>query len=264
MQITLPERFSTFESFCGFSYNEAAKEVYAMRKKMIAMLFALILSLSGCADVSTAPEESNNYELVTETEAAAEAESTESSSFSESTESKSAKTDTALESNAEATACEPVESETPKQTEPVLQEENNVPETKPAATESSLAPSEKSEETELPVVIPPQTVPEDTKPKTAYDYEFDIEAVKADCIGIGLGMGLALDRSLTPSNSTWWNPVTASQNNQGEALKRRLERYITFHTVENLGAYGIDEITVFNICCEARGNGSYSIYFLFA
>ena len=235
-----------------------------MRKKMIAMLFALILSLSGCGDVSTAPEESDNYELVTETEAAAEPESTESSSFSESTESKSAKTDTAIESDAEITACEPVESETPKQTEPVLQEENNVSETKPAVTESSSAPSEKSEETEPPVVIPPQTVPEDTKPKTAYDYEFDIEAVKADCIGIGLDMGLALDSSLTPSNSTWWNPVTASQNNQGEALKRSLERYITFHTVENLGAYGIDEITVFNICCEARGNGSYSIYFLFA
>lgn len=186
-----------------------------MRKKMIAMLFVLILTLSGCADVSTVPEESDNYELVTETEAAAETESTESSSFSESTESKSAKTNTALESDAEATACEPVESETPKQTEPVLQEENNVYETKPAVTESSSAPSEKSEETEPPVVIPPQTVPEDAKPKTAYDYEFDIEAVKADCIGIGLGMGLALDSSLTPSNSTWWKPVTASQNNQG-------------------------------------------------
>lgn len=234
-----------------------------MRKKMIAMLFALILSLSGCADVSTAPEESDNYEFVTETEAAAEAESTESSSFSESTESKSAKTDTALESNAEATACEPVESETPKQTEPVLQEENNVSETKPAVTESSSAPTEKPEEAKPPVELP-QTVPEDTEPKTAYDYEFDIEAVKADCIGIGLGMGLALDSSLTPSNSTWWKPVTASQNNQGEALKQSLERYITFHTVENLGAYGIDEITTFNIYCEARENGSYSIYFLFA
>lgn len=234
-----------------------------MRKKMIAMLFVLILSLSGCADVSTAPEESDNYELVTGTEAA-EAESTESSSFSESTESKNAKTDTALESDAEATACEPVDSETPKQTEPVLQEENNVSETKPAVTESSSAPAEKSEETEPPVVIPPQTVLEDTKPKTAYDYEFDIETVKADCIGIGQNMGLALDSSLTPSNSTWWKPVTASQNNQGEALKQSLERYITFHTVENLGAYGIDEITAFNIYCEARENGSYSIYFLFA
>ena len=31
-----------------------------MRKKMIAMLFVLILTLSGCADVSTVPEESDN------------------------------------------------------------------------------------------------------------------------------------------------------------------------------------------------------------
>ena len=223
-----------------------------MRKKMIAMLFVLILTLSGCADVSTAPEESDNYEFVAETEAAAETESKESSFFSESKESESAKTDTELES------------ETSKQNEPVSQGKNQVSETKPAVTESSSAPVEKPEKTEPPAEIPPQTVPEDTKPKTAYDYEFDIETVKEDCIGIGLDMGLALDSSLTPSNSTWWKPVTASQNNQGEALKQSLERYITFHTVENLGAYGIDEITAFNIYCEARGNGSYSIYFLFA
>lgn len=233
-----------------------------MRKKMIAMLFVLILTLSGCADVSTAPEGSDNYELVTETEAAAETESTESSSFSESKES--AKTDTELESNAEVTEYEPVDSETSKQNEPVSQGKNQVSETKPAVTESNSAPVEKPEKTEPSAEIPPQTVPEDTKPKTAYDYEFDIETVKEDCIGIGLNMGLALDNSLTPSNSTWRKPVTASQNNQGEALKQSLERYITFHTVENLGAYGIDEIAVFNIYCEARGNGSYSIYFLFA
>ena len=223
-----------------------------MRKKMIAMLYVLILTLSGCADVSTAPTESNNYELVTETEAAAETESTDSSSFSESKESENAKTDTELESNAEVTEYEPVESK------------NQVSEIKPAVTESSSAPVKKPEKTEPPAEIPTQTVPEDTKPKTAYDYEFDIETVKEDCIGIGLDMGLALDSSLTPSNSTWWKPVTASQNNQGEALKQSLERYITFHTVENLGAYGIDKITAFNIYCEARGNGSYSIYFLFA
>ena len=111
-----------------------------MRKKMIAMLFVLILTLSGCADVSTAPEESDNYELVTETEAAAETESTESSSFSESKESESAKTDTELESNAEVTEYEPVESETSNQNEPVSQGKNQVSETKPAVTESSSAP----------------------------------------------------------------------------------------------------------------------------
>ena len=192
-----------------------------MRKKMIAMLFVLILTLSGCADVSTAPEESDNYELVTETEAAAETESTESSSFSESKESESTKTDTELESNAEVTEYEPVESETSNQNEPVSQGDNQVYETKPAVTESSSAPVEKSEKTEPPAEIPPQTVPEDTKPKTAYDYEFDIETVKEDCIGIGLDMGLALDSSLTPNNSTWWKHRQSCYHHQQAESRRQ-------------------------------------------
>ncbi len=91
-----------------------------------------------------------------------------------------------------------------------------------------------------------------------------MEAIKADCISIGQSMGLCLDTSLTPSNASWWNPVTASRSNQGETLKQSLESYIKFHTAENLSAYGIDEISDFNICCEARGNGEYLVYFLFA
>ena len=91
-----------------------------------------------------------------------------------------------------------------------------------------------------------------------------MEAIKADCIGVGQSMGLRMDTSLTPSNASWWNPVTASRSNQGEALKQSLESYIKFHTSENLSAYGIDEISDFNICCEAKGNGEYLVYFLFA
>ena len=91
-----------------------------------------------------------------------------------------------------------------------------------------------------------------------------MEAIKADCINIGQSIELRLDTSLTPSNASWWNPVTASRSNQGEALKQSLESYIKFHTAENLSAYGIDEISDFNICCEAKGNGEYLIYFLFA
>ena len=51
---------------------------------------------------------------------------------------------------------------------------------------------------------------------------------------------------------------------KAQKLKQDLESYIKFHTVENLGSYGIDEITDFNIYYEARGNGVYSVYFLFA
>ena len=109
-----------------------------------------------------------------------------------------------------------------------------------------------------------QDFPQEEQPKTAYDFEFDMESIKADCIGIGRSMGLTLDASLTPSNATYWNPVAATQNNQGAALKRNLESYIKFHTPENLGSYGMDEITDFNIYYEARGNGECLIYFLFA
>lgn len=115
-----------------------------MRKKMIAMLFVLILTLSGCADVSTAPEESDNYEFVAETEAAAETESTESSFFLESKESESAKTDTELESNAEVTEYEPVESETSKQNEPVSQGKNQVSETKTCGNRKQLCSCRKA------------------------------------------------------------------------------------------------------------------------
>lgn len=147
----------------------------------------------------------------------------------------------------------PKETEQPKTTEPPAPPEQPEP---PAETEQP-APTEPT----MPEVTEP---PVETQPKTAYDYEFDINAIRADCIAIGQGMGYTLNTSLTPQNATWWNPVTASESNQGAALKSSLEQYIRFHTVANLGAYGMDEITEFNIYCEPRGGGSYAIYFVFA
>lgn len=223
-----------------------------MRKSMFAALLVLIMLLSGCSDVSTAPTRNDESEFVTETEAAAEAESTKSIYSSESNESKAPETSAALETAAEVTEREPVQSETVKQTEPVKQSEAETPATKPTTENNNPPPAE----------TPTQTASENTK--TAYDFEFDMEAIKADCISIGQSMGLRLDTSLTPSNASWWNPVTASRSNQGEALKQSLEGYIKFHTAENLSAYGIDEISDFNICCEAKGNGEYLVYFLFA
>ena len=223
-----------------------------VKKSMFAALLVLIMLLCCCSDVSTAPTRNDESELVTETEAADKAESTESVSSSESNESKAPETSAALETAAEVTECEPVQSETVKQTEPAKQSEAETPATKPT-TENDNPPSAET---------PTQTASENTK--TAYDFEFDMEAIKADCIGVGRSMGLRLDTSLTPSNASWWNPVTATRSNQGEALKQSLESYIKFHTAENLSAYGIDEISDFNICCEAKGNGDYLVYFLFA
>ena len=252
-----------------------------MKKQIIAGMMLLVLTISGCSAVSTAPTEMN--EPVKETRAEAETESTDSILSSESKE-----TDAPVENKApeetekpesmaapEETASQPIAEEAPKAPDPAVavSSESKEPaaETTPAPTEKPQAVQQEPQETqqpptETPPPAPPQptAAPEEIKPKTTYDYEFDIAAIKADCIGIGQSMGLSLDSSLTPDNAAWWNPVTASQNCQGEALKQSLESYITFHTAANLGSYGMDEITDFNIYCEARGNGEYLIYFLFA
>lgn len=248
-----------------------------MKKQMIAGMMLLVLTVSGCSAVSTAPTTIN--ELAEETRAEAETKGTDSILSSESKE-----TDAPVESKApeetespesaaapEETASQPIVEEAPKALKPAatVSSESKQPaaETTPAPTEQPQAAQQEPQETQQPPTeTPPQptAAPEETKPKTAYDYEFDIAAIKADCIGIGQSMGLSLDSSLTPDNAAWWNPVTASQSCQGEALKQSLESYITFHTAANLGSYGMDEITDFNICCEARGNGEYLIYFLFA
>lgn len=164
---------------------------------------------------------------------------------------------------------EQTETQLPAPSEPPRETEQSKPTEQPVATERDDAPAEVPAPTEPPATteppIPSETEPPvETQPKTAYDYEFDINAIRADCIAIGQGMGYTLNTSLTPQNATWWNPVTASESNQGNSLKSALEQYIRFHTVANLSAYGMDEITEFNICCEPRGGGSYSIYFVFA
>lgn len=241
---------------------------------MIAGMMLLVLTVSGCSAVSTAPTTIN--ELAEETRAETETDSTDSILPSE-----SEKADAPVESKAPEETESPESAAAPEQSQPIAEEAPKAPdpaaavssESKQPAAEATPAPTEQPQTaqqepqaTQPPTETPPQptAAPEETKPKTAYDYEFDIAAIKADCIGIGQSMGLSLDSSLTPDNAAWWNPVTASQSCQGEALKQSLESYITFHTAANLGSYGMDEITDFNIYCEARGNGEYLIYFLFA
>ena len=236
-----------------------------MKKQMIAGLLVLVLTVSGCSAVPTAPTKIN--ELAEETRAETETESTDTVLFSESKE-----TNASVESKAPEETESPESAAVPETaaSQPIAEEAPKAPETTPATTEqprtAQQEPQATQPTTETPPPAPPQptAAPEETKPKTVYDYEFDIAAIKADCIGIGQSMGLSLDSSLTPDNATWWNPVTASKSNQGEALKQSLESYITFHTAAILGSYGMDEITDFNIYYEARGNGEYLIYFLFA
>lgn len=164
---------------------------------------------------------------------------------------------------------EQTETQLPAPSEPPRETEQPKPTEQPAATEPDEAPAEVPAPMEPPATTespdPAETEPPvETQPKTAYDYEFDVNVIRSDCIAIGQSMGYTLNTSLSTQNATWWNPITASESSQGNGLRSRLEQYIRFHTVENLNAYGLNEITEFNICCESIGGGSYAIYFVFA
>ena len=233
-------------------------------KHLTAMIVcALLISLTGCTADEIAPTPTHNVDGTMNTEVTTEPklEAEVATLTAETAEKEMHVQPTAVEASQTSDPQEPAqvkESEAPKQTEPSAP---SAP-TEPTPPEPP-APTEPPVPTELPA--PVETEPSvETQPKTAYDYEFDINAIRADCIAIGQSMGYTLNTSLTPQNATWWNPVTASESNQGSSLKSALEQYIRFHTVANLSAYGMDEITEFNICCEARGDGSYAIYFVFA
>ena len=272
-----------------------------MRKSLIIMVVIALLCLCGCEAVVTVPESpepTRANEILLTTTAAEEStdklEATTTSSVeidvpekneeesgtpTEDVASVDNKADLAEKNvpvSSESTApsfeevkadkpSEQAETQLPAPSEPTKETEQY----KPVATEPDEAPAEPPAPTETPATtelpVPVETEqPVETEPKTAYDYEFDINAIRADCIAIGQSMGYTLNTSLSPQNATWWNPITASEANQGSGLRSRLEQYIRFHTVENLSAYGLDEITEFNICCESTGGGSYAIYFVFA
>lgn len=161
-----------------------------MRKSIFAILLVLIMLLCGCSDVSTAPTENN--ELVTETEAA-EAESTEDSSFSESKESEAPEMDTELETKATVTECEPVQSEIPKQAEPLEQTEQpeqaeevqqrEIPIPAAATPQETVTPEAPPETTSQPAATPTDTAQpevEETTPIEPTATETPI-ATESDC-----------------------------------------------------------------------------------
>lgn len=156
-----------------------------------------------------------------------------------------------------------------KETEP----ESTVPpelRAEPTKTETEQ-PQEKTDAPKAPATTEPpaktETPTEPVKPKTAYDYAFDIEAIRSDLIAVGESMGLTHITSddgteITPSNSSWATPVTASRSFQGENLKRKLTDYVQ-SMPSILSAYGGAAIEYFTIYIEPLDGGSYRIYFLY-
>ena len=178
-------------------------------------------------------------------------------------------TDTTVKSEPETA---PTESK-----KPVEADKTDIPAAPKAETEKPKpeAPkppvSEETKEPKKPVQSdkePPAEQPtEEVKPKTAYDYEFDIEAIRNDLISLGCSMGLTHittddGMKITPDNASWATPVTASESFQGERLKRKLTDYVQ-SMPDIITAYGGAPIEYFTIYIEPLGSGSYRIYFLY-
>lgn len=171
-----------------------------------------------------------------------------------------------IESTAESGGTESSNQKEPEQTaiqtsapqdEPPQKTESETPIVTP---ETEAPPPTPPVQTETAESAPPQETP--PQPKSIYDFEFDIDAIRAELIAVGEGIGLTHSGDLTPDNASWATPVTASADFQGENLKRRLKDYVQ-SMPELITAYGGNSIQYFTIYAEPLGGGSYWIYFLY-
>lgn len=241
-------------------------------KKRIAVLTAmlLVLGLMGCnntAAKNNPPEpfsssESNEISSDTDTLSA-----TEETSEVETTPKPTQSVEPAeTQSTAEV---RDTESSKPKETEQISVQTSASQDESPQNTESKTPAV--TPETETPPPAPPVQMettesapPQETPPqlKSIYDYEFDIDAIRAELIAVGEGMGLTHSGDLTPDTASWSTPVTASADFQGANLERRLKDYV--RSMPGLiTAYGGNQIEYFTIYAEPLGGGSYRFYFLY-
>ena len=129
---------------------------------------------------------------------------------------------------------------------------------KPAAYQTKNIPAEPTENCEEAEADEPKI----EAVKSIYDYEFDVASIQQELISIGTEMGLEVDNSLTPSDSSWGNPMIASKDFQGENLERALKDYVR-SMPELITAYGGEAIQYFNIYAESIEDGGYRFYFLY-
>lgn len=198
------------------------------------------------SDTLPAAEETKEVEPTPEPMQSTEPAETESTAESKSTESSKQK-------EAEQTA---IQTSAP-QDEPPQKTESETPIVTP---ETEAPPPTPPVQTETAESVPPQETP--PQPKSIYDFEFDIDAIRAELIAVGEGMGLTHSGDLTPDNASWATPVTASADFQGANLERRLKDYVQ-SMPELITAYGGNPIQYFTIYAEPLGGGSYRIYFLY-
>ena len=176
----------------------------------------------------------------------------------------------------------PAEPKTPSASSTGTETKSNPPASTPNSTTSAAEPEQPtvpqpssepapSKQPETPPASEPEETEEPSQPeqpqqpKSDYEYPFNIDQIRMDCIAIAQGYGLTLDTSLNKGNSSWANPVTPTQNTQNDLLKRQLQESIMYYADdeyrESMGLSPLN-LTIFNIYCEPAGNGAYTIYFL--
>lgn len=134
------------------------------------------------------------------------------------------------------------------------------------APEQKIEIPSQSSEPEVSAASEPETVPAEA-PKSIYDYEFDVEAIRVELILLGESMGLTHITSddgiaCTPDTCSWASPITASQSLQGDNLMRALQSYVS-SMPSIIISYGGSAISCFTIYVQDNGGGSYTFYFLY-
>lgn len=259
-----------------------------MKKRIYLLMLTALIGLSCCAcgqddtlqaelsslpgvslqleDIEPQPAEQDDSVSAESSQAAAptsQAEA-ETSAAPEQPAPAESKTPSASSTGTEAKSNPPASASTPSSTSSAAEPEQPTapqPSSEPAPSKQpETPPASEPEETEEP------SQPEQPQqPKSDYEYPFNIDQIRMDCIAIAQGYGLTLDTSLNKGNSSWANPVTASQNTQNDLLKRQLQESIMYYADdeyrESMGLSPLN-LTIFNIYCEPAGNGAYTIYFL--
>mgnify|MGYP007064112528 CR=1 FL=1 len=258
--------FRTFAETRKNSYNEAAKEVCDMKKaRIIAVIAALIVSLSGCANTDrpqTIQDSSGIETMASETYERTKPEDRSSASVSESKESTadSPATVKAETESAQAENSQPIAEQSPaaQKQSPQTAVPNNTPKPEtPKAVEPT--PEPKPTPTQQPTPSPAEETPKVEQPQETTPApeepavpEFNIQTWIDYAKTYAVSVGLRLESSAV---DCWDNPITAG------AYSTCLERDIA----GRLDRYSRDEdITDVWIWAQARSDGSYDLYIGYA
>lgn len=267
--------------YCFLLYNLDSKGgEKPMRKRICFIMIVAVAMLGGCAKSKDKPLSETNTtireqemtkstedkitSITTEKESITETKTVKQTSTKEKATESSATTETKKESETTKKAEEVAAS--PKQSQETVQQPQTTTQQETSTTQSKRTQEQEKVTTKAE---PPATEPatkKSKKEKSIYDYEFDVEAIKAEMIATGEGMGLKHVTSnngtaCTPDNSSWAMPVTATKNFQGKQLKQALQDYVS--SMPDLVEMAGGKISSFTIFVEPIGDGSYTFYFLY-